>query len=281
MIKWPSPAKLNLFLYIIGRRLDGYHMLQTLFQFINYGDDISISITNNGKINLFSSMVKIKNKYNLIMRAARLLQLYCWQKNKKNVLGANIYLNKVLPIGGGLGGGSSNAATTLIALNKQWRTRLSLKTLAKLGLRLGSDIPAFIYGHTSIVEGIGEILTPMNYAKKWYLVLILPISISTHLIFNHKELTRNSIHSPIVNLLNKPFHNDCESLVRKKFPIIDQYIAWLSKYAPTRLTGTGSCIFAEFNDKNSAIEIQKIVSSETRNFIAQGINVSPLHRMLP
>ncbi|AKC60510.1 4-(cytidine 5'-diphospho)-2-C-methyl-D-erythritol kinase [Blochmannia endosymbiont of Camponotus (Colobopsis) obliquus] len=278
IIHWPSPAKLNLFLHIIRRRSDGYHVLQTLFHFLNYGDTIKIIPTSDGKICLFNSIIQIQNKHNLIIRAAKLLQFYCWPKG--NAPGANIYLYKILPIGSGLGGGSSNAATVLVALNQQWRTKLSLKILAKLGLMLGTDIPAFIYGKTSIVEGIGNILTPINYPKKWYLILMIPINISTKLIFSIFKLKHNKTKHSIIQLLNQPFYNEFEPLVKKMFPIIEQHLIWLSQYTLSRLTGTGSCIFAEFQDKSSAIKVQKLLPMQTRSIISEGTNISPLHQRL-
>lgn len=278
--QWPAPAKLNLFLYVIGRRPDGYHLLQTLFQFLDYCDNISITPTADGKIRLFTSMIGVAHDNNLIVRAARLLQCHCWPKHVSQAPGADIYLDKILPIGGGLGGGSSDAATVLAALNQLWKCWLRVDTLAKLGLTLGSDIPVFVYGQAAFAEGIGEILTPTKPANKWYLVAIPPVSVFTQTIFSDPELKRDSPNRSLTQLLAMPFYNTCEPIVRKHFPIVEQYLSQMSKYAPSRLTGTGACIFAEFNTEDAARQVLLQVPTWMRCFIARGINFSPLYRVI-
>lgn len=278
--KWPAPAKLNLFLYITGRRADGYHLLQTLFQFLDYGDSLNITPTFNGKIRLLTPLLGVTHEANLIVRAARLLQRHCWPDAAAQTLGADIHLNKILPINGGLGGGSSNAATVLVALNHQWQCRLSLNTLAQLGLKLGADVPVFVLGHAAFAEGIGEVLTTTEPKEKWYLIITPPVNIATSRIFSDPELTRDSPQRSLEQLLTIPFHNDCEPIARKHFPAVEEHLSWLLKYAPSRLTGTGSCVFAELDTEGEARQILSLTPTWMHGFIARGINVSLLHRAL-
>ncbi|ABF14149.1 4-(cytidine 5'-diphospho)-2-C-methyl-D-erythritol kinase [Candidatus Palibaumannia cicadellinicola] len=275
--QWPAPAKLNLFLYITGRRPDGYHLLQTLVQFLDYGDSITIKSTNNSKIRLLNPMTSIAQEQNLVIRAARLLQCNCKSMGK---IGADIWLEKRLPIGSGLGGGSSDAATTLIALNMQWQCGLNINMLSQLGLSLGADIPVFIYGKAAIAEGIGEHLTPVIPLEKWYLVALPPVKIATKLIFNHPNLPRNRPKRSIQQLFTEPFYNICEPITTKTFPVVEQHLLWLLKYAPSRLTGTGSGVFAEFNTESEARQIRSLTPKWMHSFIAKGVNISPLHRIL-
>ncbi|URJ27558.1 4-(cytidine 5'-diphospho)-2-C-methyl-D-erythritol kinase [Candidatus Blochmanniella camponoti] len=279
--QWPSPGKLNLFLYVTGRRADGYHYLQTLFQLIEYGDTIKILVTNNGRIRLFTIMNDLVCCDNLIIRAAKLLQHYCWP-NKKPVFGADIFLDKVLPIGSGLGGASSNAATVLMVLNQQWRCYLNKHVLMHLGLMLGADVPVFLYGRSAFAEGIGNILTPVFVPKKWYLILIPPIQISTSWGFQMYEL-ENHCYSPsrsMRELLSVSFHNDFEEIIKKISPEIKMFFACLSQFALARLTGTGSCIFSEFKTEHLAYQVQSYLPSWINSIITRGINLSPLHQKL-
>ncbi|AIN47209.1 4-(cytidine 5'-diphospho)-2-C-methyl-D-erythritol kinase [Candidatus Palibaumannia cicadellinicola] len=277
--QWPAPAKLNLFLYITGRRPDGYHLLQTLFQFLDYGDSITITPTNNYKIRLLNPIPGVVEENNLILRAAQLLQSHCF-KMGKSILGADISLKKRLPIGSGLGGGSSDAATVLIALNAQWQCRLDIQTLAHLGLMLGADVPVFVYGQAAIAEGIGDTFTPVLPAEKWYLVAIPQIQIATSIIFNHPNLQRNTPKRSIRQLLEAPFYNTCEPIIRNHFPVVEQHLLWLLKYAPSRLTGTGACVFAEFDTESAARRIFLLAPKWMHGFVARGMNISPLHHML-
>ncbi|WP_159715486.1 4-(cytidine 5'-diphospho)-2-C-methyl-D-erythritol kinase [Blochmannia endosymbiont of Camponotus nipponensis] len=279
--QWPSPGKINLFLYIIGRRLDGYHYLQTLFQFIDYGDTIKISVTNSGKIRLFTAMKSLIYCNNLIIQAAKLLQHYCWP-NKKPVFGADIFIDKVLPIGSGLGGASSNAATTLLILNQKWRCYLNKNVLMDLGLMLGADVPVFIYGHSTFAEGIGDILTPVSLPEKWYLIIVPPISISTSWVFQMYKL-RNYCYSPyrsMRELLSMSFRNDFEKIIKEIFPEINIYFTCLSQFTLARLTGTGSCIFSEFNTEYLAYQVQSYLPLWIKSIVTRGINLSPLHQKL-
>ncbi|WWP00195.1 MAG: 4-(cytidine 5'-diphospho)-2-C-methyl-D-erythritol kinase [Candidatus Dasytiphilus stammeri] len=279
MITWPSPAKLNLFLYINGQYSNGYHHLQTLIGFLSYWDTITIIPNNRGQIKLFSSMKDIPIENNLIVHAGKLLQQYVVEnKLVSQNIGADITLIKRLPIGGGLGGGSSNAATTLIALNYLWNTHLSLDDLTKLGLQLGCDVPVFVKGYAAFAEELGQKLHPVQLSEKWYLIVKPKIKISTALIFNDTELKRNTPIRTLQELYATPFSNDCELVVRKRYQEIEELFKYLSKYALTsRLTGTGSCIFCEFDNKSTAYNILERISKGIPAFIAQSLNISPLH----
>lgn len=277
-LTWPSPAKLNLFLYITGRRADGYHQLQTLFQFLDYGDDITITPRQDNKIRLLTPIDSVEHDDNLIVRAAHLLQSYSHQQNTGIVhKGADIHINKRLPMGGGLGGGSSNAATVLIALNYYWQTGFTDETLATLGVSLGADVPVFIRGHAAFAEGIGEILQIAEPAEKWYLVAHPGIEISTLRVFTDPELKRDTPIRPLAALLKAPYTNDCEPLVRKRFREVEQLLSWLLEYAPSRLTGTGACIFGEFESEASARKVLNKAPEWLQGFVARGVNNSPLH----
>lgn len=272
---FPSPAKLNLFLYITGRRADGYHELQTLFQFLDFGDEIAITLREDGEIVLPNSLEGVALEQNLIYRAAKLLQ-----KQTACRAGATISLTKRLPMGGGVGGGSSNAATVLVALNQLWQTGLSLEQLAELGLSLGADVPIFVRGFAAFAEGVGEQLMPCEPKEKWYLVLKPNVSISTLSVFQHPNLPRNTPKRSLDVLLATPYANDCEKVVRDQYPEVEEWLHWLLQYAPARLTGTGSCVFAEFDTKEQARKIFALKPPYVEGFVAQGRNISPLHQKL-
>ncbi|CNK39397.1 4-diphosphocytidyl-2-C-methyl-D-erythritol kinase [Yersinia frederiksenii] len=277
---WPSPAKLNLFLYITGQRADGYHQLQTLFQFLDYGDELTIVPRDDNQIRLLTPIAGVENEQNLIVRAARLLQQHHKQSGVINMpRGADISIEKRLPMGGGLGGGSSNAATVLVALNILWQCGLSDEELAAMGLTLGADVPVFVYGHAAFAEGIGEKLQPAEPTEKWYLVAHPGVSIPTPIIFSDPELKRNTPVRPLAALLSDPYANDCEPIARKRFREVEQALSWLLEYAPSRLTGTGACVFAEFDTESSAREVLSIAPEWLHGFVARGVNISPLHRV--
>lgn len=281
MTHWPSPAKLNLFLYITGRRADGYHTLQTLFQFLDYGDTISLEPRRDGEIHLLTPVDGVAQEDNLIIRAARLLMKTATERGCLPAgSGADIGVEKRLPMGGGLGGGSSNAATVLVALNHIWQCGLSLDELAALGLTLGADVPVFVRGHAAFAEGIGEILTPVDPAEKWYLVAHPGVSIPTPVIFNDPDLPRNTPKRSIETLLKCEFGNDCEVIARKRFREVDAALSWLLEYAPSRLTGTGACVFAEFDTESRARQVLEQAPEWLNAFVAKGVNLSPLHRAL-
>jgi 4-diphosphocytidyl-2-C-methyl-D-erythritol kinase len=281
MTRWPSPAKLNLFLYITGRREDGYHNLQTLFQFLDYGDTLSIETRNDGVLQLLTAVEGVPDEENLIIRAARLLMA---EAERLGTLpegaGASLSVEKKLPMGGGLGGGSSNAATALVALNHLWKTGLSEDQLAALGITLGADVPVFVRGHAAFAEGVGEILTPVEPAEKWYLVAHPGVSIPTPVIFKDPELPRNTPIRSIQTLLDCEFSNDCEVIARKRFRKVDELLSWLLEYAPSRLTGTGACVFAEFSTESAARQVLEQAPEWLHGFVARGVNLSPLHQAI-
>ena len=281
MTHWPSPAKLNLFLYITGQRTDGYHSLQTLFQFLDYGDTIDIALRGDGEIRLLTPVEGVAHEDNLIVRAARLLMKVASENNRlPKGSGADISIDKRLPMGGGLGGGSSNAATVLVALNHLWQCGLSIDELAALGLTLGADVPVFVRGHAAFAEGVGEILTPVEPEEKWYLVAHPGVSIPTPVIFNDPDLPRNTPKRSIKTLLKCEFGNDCEVIARKRFREVDAALSWLLEYAPSRLTGTGACVFAEFDTESRARQVLEQAPEWLKGFVAKGVNLSPLHRAL-
>ncbi|WP_039977107.1 4-(cytidine 5'-diphospho)-2-C-methyl-D-erythritol kinase [Vibrio jasicida] len=273
--RWPSPAKLNLFLYINGRTDNGYHELQTLFQFVDHGDELSIQANGSGEITISPEIEGVPLKDNLIWKAATALQRYA-----NCSYGAHIDLHKILPMGGGIGGGSSNAATALVALNYLWQTHLSDDELAEIGLALGADVPVFVRGFAAFAEGVGEKLSPAHPDEKWYLVVRPNVSIATADIFTHPDLTRNTPKRDLETLLNTPSVNDCEKIVRMLYPEVDKQLSWLLQYAPSRLTGTGSCVFAEFSSKAEAKAILAQLSDNVSAFVAQGRNISPLKETL-
>ncbi|ADM98540.1 4-diphosphocytidyl-2-C-methylerythritol kinase [Dickeya dadantii 3937] len=277
--RWPSPAKLNLFLYITGRRPDGYHNLQTLFQFLDYGDTLTITPRQDQQIVLLTPLPGVPDEQNLAVRAARQLQDHCRQAGLP-FAGADIAVDKRLPMGGGLGGGSSNAATVLVALNQLWGSRIPVDTLAALGLKLGADVPVFVHGHAAFAEGVGERLTPASPPEKWYLVVHPGVSIPTPLIFADPDLTRDTPVRPLSQLLTQTFSNDCEAVARKRFREVEERLLWLLEYAPSRLTGTGACVFAEFDTESAARQVLNRAPEGLHGFVARGVNVSPLQRRL-
>jgi 4-diphosphocytidyl-2-C-methyl-D-erythritol kinase len=281
MTHWPSPAKLNLFLYITGQRPDGYHTLQTLFQFLDYGDTLTIVPRQDGQLRLLTPVEGVPDEENLIIRAARLLMHSAATRDRlPKGSGADISIDKRLPMGGGLGGGSSNAATVLVALNHLWQCQLSEDELAAIGLTLGADVPVFVRGHAAFAEGVGEILTPVDVAEKWYLVAHPGVSIPTPVIFRDPELPRNTPVRSIETLLNCEFANDCEVIARKRFREVDDVLSWLLEYAPSRLTGTGACVFAEFDTELAARQVLEQAPEWLQGFVAKGVNLSPLKQAL-
>ncbi|WP_318440593.1 4-(cytidine 5'-diphospho)-2-C-methyl-D-erythritol kinase [Photobacterium leiognathi] len=269
--QWPAPAKLNLFLYITGQRPNGYHDLQTLFQFVDYGDTLTITPRRDNQILLTPAIEGVKTEDNLIYRAAEALR-----QAANCDLGADIHIDKILPMGGGLGGGSSNAATTLVALNHLWQTNLTVDELAEIGLKLGADVPVFVRGTSAFAEGVGEKLQPADPEEKWFLVAKPDISIATVDIFTHPDLPRNTEKRSLEALLRGVYENDCEKIVRSLNPEVDQALSWLLEYAPSRLTGTGACVFSEFNTQEEANAILKILPDWLHGFVAKGVNTSPL-----
>jgi len=268
---WPAPAKLNLMLHITGRRQDGYHLLQTVFQFIDFSDSLDFSIRDDGVISRQSDWQGVAEADDLIVHAAKLLQ----QMSACN-LGADINLQKRLPTGGGLGGGSSDAATTLVALNYLWGLELSIEQLAEIGLQLGADVPVFVHGKAAWAEGVGERLTAIEPVESWYLVLRPDCSVSTKEVFNLSDLTRNTPAIRIRDFLEDGGHNDCESVVRNLYPQVAETLDWLGQFAVARMTGTGSCIFAGFDKQQQAESVHEKLPQGWEGFVAKGLNNSPL-----
>ncbi len=270
VIGFPAPAKLNLMLRIVGRRPDGYHLLQTVFRFIDYADEVRLRVRRDGAIVCEQPLPGVAAADDLSLRAARLLQATTGSK-----LGADISINKRLPMGGGLGGGSSDAATTMLALNHLWRTGLSRKHLQELGLQLGADVPVFIQGQTALAEGVGEILTPLTVPPAWYLVLIPPVVVPTAVVFQHPELKRDSEKIKIQGF-SVPAGNDLEPLVCRLYPEVLRHLAWLRSVGRAQMTGTGACVFAEFADEAAARRALAASPPDMQGFVARGLDVHPL-----
>ncbi len=272
---WPAPAKLNLFLHITGRRADGYHLLQTLFQFVDFGDRLRFHVRADCQIRRTSSLDGVPEATDLVVRAARLLQAV-----SGTAAGAEIAVEKRLPMGGGLGGGSSDAATTLVALDHLWGLHLGEERLAKLGLELGADVPVFVRGRAAWAEGIGEVLTPVDPPEPWYVVLAPSAHVATAELFAAAELTRNCPHITISDFLSGAGTNVFEPVVRARYRAVDEAIAWLGQFGPARLTGSGGCLFAPFTDEAKARAVFAQRPSGWEGFVARGRNRSPLMELL-
>ncbi|MCX8656514.1 MULTISPECIES: 4-(cytidine 5'-diphospho)-2-C-methyl-D-erythritol kinase [unclassified Gilliamella] len=278
MKQWCSPAKLNLFLYITGRRPDNYHDLQTIFQFIDYCDVVTFNMRQDNQINLLTEFVNVPVDKNLMIIAANHLKSYA---NRQD-LGVDITIDKKIPMGGGLGGASSNAATVLVALNQLWQLNLKTATLIEIGRQIGADVPIFIYGQAAFAQGIGDQFLTVDIPQYWYLVTYPNIEISTVKVFNDPELTRNTPSRNLDDLLAlsfDQFRNDCEMVVRKRYPIVDKVIRYLSQFAPTRLTGTGACIFTQCQTEREAKQIQQKLNNnfQVPSFVVKALNKSPLY----
>jgi len=272
-----SPAKLNLFLHITGRRADGYHNLQTLFQLLDYGDQLSFSTRADGIITLQPAIPGVAFEDNLIVKALRLLQPFAIAN-----AGVDIHLQKHLPMGGGIGGGSSNAATTLVALNHLWACGLSRAQLEAFGLQLGADVPVFINAQTAWAEGVGEQLQAIEMPENWFLVVQPDCHVSTQQIFSHKDLTRDTPAIKVAAFLEQGGRNDCQALVRRLYPPVDEALIRLEKFSPTaQMTGTGACVFAHFSTAAEAKAVQQQLPEHLPSFVAQGVNQSPLYELLP
>lgn len=272
---WPAPGKLNLFLHITGRRDDGYHTLQTIFQFIGLSDQIIILVQQGGEIITRHRHENIGSEEDLTLRAARLLQ-----QETGCSKGAEIELIKNLPIGGGIGGGSSDAATVLLALNHLWQTGLSEAELATIGLQLGADVPVFIHGKSCWAEGVGENFRDVDIPEPVYLLVYPKVHVSTAKIFSDQDLTRDTAPIKIADFLAGKAGNDCEALVRRQVPEVEKAMQWLTQFSKPRLTGTGACIFAEFDSEQEAQKVAGQCTNDWQTFVTQGYNRSPLHRML-
>jgi len=268
---WPAPAKLNLFLHINGRRADGYHDLQTVFQLLDWGDEIGIEVTDDPRIERIEGPADIDPAADLAVRAALALQRATGARQ-----GARIRVRKRVPVGGGLGGGSSDAATVLMVLNRLWGTSLTLLELAGLGLSLGSDVPIFVHGSSAWAGGRGEKLTPLELPEAWYLVVHPGVAVATAEIFQAPELTRNSPIITIRALSPGQTRNDCEPVVRSRYPAVAAALDWMGARATARLSGTGSCVFASFASAADAERVAARVPDEWSARVARGLNRSPL-----
>lgn len=269
-----SPAKLNLFLHVTGRRPDGYHELQTVFQLLDHGDTLRFTITRDGAVVLEGDCAGVPAADNLIVRAARLLQ------ERAGGQGVRVQLQKRLPLGGGLGGGSSNAATALLALNRLWGLGLGLDELASLGLRLGADVPVFVHGRSAWAQGVGERLTPLDLPARWYLVATPACRVSTREIFSDAELTRNTPPLKIPAFPISGAKNDCEPVACRLYPEISAALSWLQRFGEARMTGTGASVFAAFPDREAGLAALARLPADLKGFLAKGVGVSPVHRVL-
>ena len=269
--RWPAPAKLNLFLHITGRREDGYHLLQTVFQFVDYGDWLEFDLRDDGRVCRVDALEGVAPEDDLTVRAARLLQ-----QESGCERGVDIRIDKRLPMGGGLGGGSSDAATTLVALNQLWKLGFSEDRLAELGLALGADVPVFVRGRAAWAEGVGEVLEPIELSEPWFLVIVPPCHVPTAEIFRDPELTRDAQSLKIPAFLSGQGINVCEAVVRKRYPEVDKALNWLAEYGEARMSGTGACIFAPFADEAQARRVFDRMPAQWRGFVAKGLNQSPL-----
>jgi 4-diphosphocytidyl-2-C-methyl-D-erythritol kinase len=271
----PAPAKLNLFLHVTGRRPDGYHTLQTLFQFIDLCDTLHFECRADGRLQLYDALPGVSPEDNLVIRAARLLQQASGCR-----LGADIHLDKRLPMGGGIGGGSSDAATTLVGLNHLWQTGLTLQQLADLGLSLGADVPVFVLGRAAWAEGVGEQLTPVTLDEPWYLVAVPDCQVSTAQIFSDERLTRDTQPITLAAFRNHGGRNDCLPVAEACYPAIRNTLILLNNYCEAKMTGTGSCVFGAFPNECEADKVRARLPATLQTFVARGCNVSPLHQML-
>jgi len=268
---WPAPAKLNLTLRVLGRRADGYHRLQTLFQFIDRQDRLFFEPNADGRVRRISGLRGVPPEADLVVRAARLLQERTGCRR-----GVDIRLEKHLPMGGGLGGGSSDAGTTLVALDRMWGTGLGLRELMELGLTLGADVPVFVQGLAAWGEGVGEALTPVQLPEPWYLVLVPVCEVATREVFADEKLTRNSSPITIADFFSGDDRNDCLAVVRRRYPPVADALDWIATVGNPRLTGTGACVFSAFESEDEARAARSKVPSRFDAFIARGMNRSPL-----
>ncbi|WP_275627695.1 4-(cytidine 5'-diphospho)-2-C-methyl-D-erythritol kinase [Pseudomonas sp. 273] len=271
----PAPAKLNLFLHVLGRRADGYHELQTLFQFLDHADELHFAPREDGQIRLHTEIPGVPHDSNLIVRAARQLQ-----EQSGTGLGADIWLDKRLPMGGGIGGGSSDAATTLVGLNHLWQLGWDEDRLAALGLGLGADVPVFVRGRAAFAEGVGERLTPVELEEPWFLVVVPQVFVSTAEVFSDPELTRDTPPIKVRSLLGVDGRNDCQTVVEKRYPAVRNALMLLNKFTSARLTGTGACVFGSFPNQGDADKVRRQLPATLPSFVARGRNTSLLHRKL-
>ncbi|TCV84722.1 4-(cytidine 5'-diphospho)-2-C-methyl-D-erythritol kinase [Sulfurirhabdus autotrophica] len=271
MHSYPAPAKLNLFLHVVGRRADGYHLLQSVFRFVDFGDSLEYAIRHDGAVLRTTDVAGIPPEQDLCVRAARLLQQHTGCQ-----LGVDITLDKRLPMGGGLGGGSSDAATTLLVLNKLWELGLSRAELQMLGLQLGADVPVFIFGESAFAEGVGEKLQPVTLPPAWYVILVPPAHVPTAKIFASEELTRDTNPIKMSDFSAGYKHNDLETVVCKMYPAVANHLAWLKQRGDARMTGSGACVFASYETEELARAVLAEKPQEMVGFVSCGLDRHPL-----
>ena len=277
---YPAPAKLNLFLHVLGRRDDGYHLLQTVFRLIDRSDRVGIEVTRAGEIRRIDETPGVEPETDLCLRAARLLREAALARlgPEAATLGVEIGLEKNLPIGGGLGGGSSDAATVLLVLNRLWGVGFAREELMALGLQLGADVPVFLFGESALGEGVGERLTPLSLAPAWYLVLVPQVSVSTKEIFSSGALTRDTKPLKMLPFLPGSGKNDLQVVATALYPAVAAHLEWLSKHGDARMTGSGACVFAEFATEAQARAVEAMLQGGMRGFVARGLDRHPLHQ---
>lgn len=275
---WPAPAKLNLFLHVTGRRADGYHSLQTAFRLIDLADTLRFTARDDGKITLRRPLAGVLPEQDLCARAATLLKHATGHRG-----GVEIELDKRIPMGGGLGGGSSDAATTLVVLNHLWRLRLKRGELQQLALKLGADVPVFVFGENAFAEGVGEQLTPLALPAAWYLVLVPPVEVLTAAVFAAPELTREAkpirITAFFDGLKQRALRNDLEPVVSKRYPEVARHLAWLKQHGEARMSGSGACVYAEFSTESAALAAHAQLPHAMRGFVARGLERHPLYEL--
>lgn len=269
---YPAPAKLNLFLHVVGRRADGYHLLQSVFRLIDRADVVHLELRDDGRVVREGELPGVAEDDDLTVRAARLLQAHA-----PAGAGVSIRLDKVLPMGGGLGGGSSDAATVLLALNRLWQINLPRAALQKLALQLGADVPLFVFGQTAFAEGVGEILCPLSAPPAWYVVLMPPVQVPTAEIFAAPELTRNTPPLKIARFSAGRGHNDLQPVVISRYPEVARHLEWLGRFGETRMTGSGACVFASFGTEGAARDVLRQLPETMQGFVAQGLDRHPLY----
>ena len=270
---YPAPAKLNLFLHVVGRRTDGYHLLQSVFRLIDRADTVHLELRDDGRVVREGDLPGVAEDDDLTVRAARLLQAHA-----PAGAGVTIRLDKVLPLGGGLGGGSSDAATVLLALNRLWQVNLPRETLQHLALQLGADVPVFVFGQSAFAEGVGEILHPVSVPPAWYVVLMPPVQVPTAAVFAAPELTRNTPALKIARFsAGMGQHNDLQPVVVDRYPEVARHLEWLTQFGEARMTGSGACVFATFGTEEAARGVLRQLPETMQGFVAQGLDKHPLY----
>ena len=269
--EWPAPAKLNLFLHVVGRRADGYHLLQTVFRFLDYGDTLRCEPRTDGAIVRVDPLPGVPPEADLVVRAALALRAVTGAG-----AGANLHLEKRLPMGGGLGGGSSDAATTLLALNRLWGTGLDSLQLQRIGLALGADVPIFVHGHTAFAEGVGERFTDLALPPAWYLVVVPAVAVPTPEIFRSTQLRRDTPAILAGDWRPGFGHNDLEPVACALYPEVTRHLEWLRRYGDARMSGSGACCFVAFGTEAAARTAMAALPADMRGFVAAGMDRHPL-----